>query len=425
MANTHKDIIIVPNRSSDTADPNISFRGANSASNTEITLRVYPDSNGTLSFEGSAGQLFSITNDLTGTIFSVNDVSGIPSLEIDASGFIELAAFGGNVGIGEANTSNINAKLYVKGDLNTIGNVGIGGTTSNSAYIAFYGIPSDGAPPQTPYRHTYIGERMWGNTIDNSELFIYKGNDASNDRIRILSSNYLLNVYNLSFATTNTFEEMATANSNVAISIANSTFVGIGMMNPTEQLHVSGNVNATNFILSTGVNVRQRTKKIVFRPESASYPATNFAQYKSVSGTNFPVESLAFDTTTEESAFFKFNADEYGSGNLTLKFHWYADANSTTGAGVVWEASLACITPDTDSQDIETKAFATVQNVADTHIGTTGQRLHVASLTLTNTDSITANDYCVLKVARKPGNASDTMTGDALLVEVDVEYSTI
>lgn len=96
MADSYKDIIITPNRSN-TADPKIEFRGGNTSVNTAITIQTYPTSNGTLSFEGSAGQLFSVTNDLTGTIFSVNDVSGIPSLEIFANGQINIAQFGGNV----------------------------------------------------------------------------------------------------------------------------------------------------------------------------------------------------------------------------------------------------------------------------------------------------------------------------------------
>ena len=53
---------------------------------TTIDIIPYNDL-GALSFEGSAGQLFSITNDLTsGSIFSVNDVSGIPSIDVDADG---------------------------------------------------------------------------------------------------------------------------------------------------------------------------------------------------------------------------------------------------------------------------------------------------------------------------------------------------
>ena len=76
MALSDKNILITPNRGQ-TADPQIVFSGATGFSGStggpyDITLYVYPDSDGTLSFEGTAGQLFSITNDLTGVIFSVN-----------------------------------------------------------------------------------------------------------------------------------------------------------------------------------------------------------------------------------------------------------------------------------------------------------------------------------------------------------------
>jgi hypothetical protein len=71
--------------------------------------------NGTLSFEGSAGQLFSITNNLTsGSIFSVNDVSGIPSIDVDADGTIQIGPYGGNLGVG---TTNPTSKLTVIGDV--------------------------------------------------------------------------------------------------------------------------------------------------------------------------------------------------------------------------------------------------------------------------------------------------------------------
>ena len=69
-----------------------------------------------LDIQGSAGQLFSVTNNLTsGSIFSVNDVSGIPSIDVDANGTIQLAPFGAteNVGVG---TTNPTAKLHVVGD---------------------------------------------------------------------------------------------------------------------------------------------------------------------------------------------------------------------------------------------------------------------------------------------------------------------
>jgi hypothetical protein len=133
MANTYKNIVVTPNIGSATDDPKIVFSGANTSTNTDITLRVYPTSNGTLSFEGSAGQLFSITNQLTGTLFSVNDVSGIPSIEVLDTGLVKLAQYNGNVGIGTANASY---KLDVNGTARISGNLVFSNTTSNGITFA-------------------------------------------------------------------------------------------------------------------------------------------------------------------------------------------------------------------------------------------------------------------------------------------------
>jgi hypothetical protein len=77
--------------------------------------------NGTLSWEGSAGQLFSITNNLTsGSIFSVNDVSGIPIIDVNANSNVNIVAYGGSLGIG---TTAAIAKLDVRGDVNITGSI--------------------------------------------------------------------------------------------------------------------------------------------------------------------------------------------------------------------------------------------------------------------------------------------------------------
>lgn len=113
MALSDKDIIITPNRGQ-SADPRIEFRGADASSGPNtISLNVYPTDNGTLSFEGSAGQLFSVTNSLTGTIFSANDVSGVPSIEVLDTGLIKLGQYAGNVLIGTGTDEG--AKLHING----------------------------------------------------------------------------------------------------------------------------------------------------------------------------------------------------------------------------------------------------------------------------------------------------------------------
>jgi hypothetical protein len=83
---------------------------------------------------------------------------------------------------------------------------------------------------------------------------------------------------------------------------------------------------------------------------------------------------------------------------------------------------MAAITPDTDTQDIETDGLPTTTNVTDSHLGTVVQRLHRAVVTLTGAalDSLAAQDNAVLRVARVATDGADTMTGDAILTYVYV-----
>ncbi len=57
--------------------------------------------------QGSQGQLFSVTDDLSGSIFAVSDISGVPILDVNSSG---VSYFDGSLGIG---TDSPNSKLHV------------------------------------------------------------------------------------------------------------------------------------------------------------------------------------------------------------------------------------------------------------------------------------------------------------------------
>jgi hypothetical protein len=182
MANTYKNIVIVPNIGSLNADPKIVFSGANTTVNTDITLSVNPTSNGTISLDGNR-QLFSITNSMNGIVFSVNDVNGIPNIEVSDTGIIRLAQYNGNVIVG-SNTPNTLITANSTGALYT-GNIIIGGT--NSPGITF----SDGT------RQITAGGSGGGSSsgyLANSVIFAN-------------STGYLSNTTNLSFdSSTNTLK---------------------------------------------------------------------------------------------------------------------------------------------------------------------------------------------------------------------------
>lgn len=157
MANSDKNIRIVPNRNSSTDTPFIRFVGQN---NTPILLRVLDDN--TLSFEGTSGQLLSINNNLSsGWIFAVSDISGIPSFRVNADGTIGLAEYSGNIGIGTAGLTppfKITAGTNTATSTATPLTLSLGGTYSSTA----------GANPKL--RLYYDGTNSSGFGYSNNQL---------------------------------------------------------------------------------------------------------------------------------------------------------------------------------------------------------------------------------------------------------------
>jgi len=156
-------------------------------------------------------------------------------------------------------------------------------------------------------------------------------------------------------------------------------------------------------------------------PLGARFLASTFPQLKGIAGSNFPVVGLFYDAAADEAAFWPLVATNYGSGNLTAKVFWYADTASS--GDVMWGAAISAITANTDTQDIETDGLATENTATDSHLGTTGQRLHEIDITISNLDSVASGDFVHLRVRRVGSNGADTMTGDAALVGVRLSYS--
>lgn len=134
-----KDIIISTNKGN-ALPPEIEFK----ADGQSLYLLVLPNDGGTVSIEGSAGQLFAVTNSLTGVTFSANNQSGIPNIEAYDNGDVRLAEFGGVVQVGRspAYGLDINTRLHVSnGDYGGIETGGaIGGGVSIRAGTSRYDL---------------------------------------------------------------------------------------------------------------------------------------------------------------------------------------------------------------------------------------------------------------------------------------------
>lgn len=109
-------------------DGNIGIGESNPISKLEINVG---SSLTAFDVQGSEGQLFSITNNLTsGSIFSVNDVSGIPSIDVNADGTILLSPYTSTPRVGIGITTPTES-LHVAGNILATGTV----TQSSDANI--------------------------------------------------------------------------------------------------------------------------------------------------------------------------------------------------------------------------------------------------------------------------------------------------
>jgi hypothetical protein len=153
--------------------------------------------------------------------------------------------------------------------------------------------------------------------------------------------------------------------------------------------------------------------RAVFTPLSAEFPASNFPQL-TISNRR-PV--LAFDAATDETAYWTGIAPQGITGAVTVVVT-YAMASATTG-NIYWQAQLEAITAADATDTDAATSFDTANSGNGAVPGTAGYIAQI-SITMTNADSIAAADYFRLSVNRDADNASDTATGDAYLLAVEL-----
>jgi hypothetical protein len=127
-----KNIRITPNVGQ-VANPEIVFSGASDVLGPQnITLTVLPTENGTLTFQGSNGNILSITNSTTNSVFSVNSSSTNTSISVLPTGIVNFAPVNGRILIGPA-TDNTLDRLQVSGNTRLDGDLVVTGSFQTSS----------------------------------------------------------------------------------------------------------------------------------------------------------------------------------------------------------------------------------------------------------------------------------------------------
>jgi hypothetical protein len=129
------------------------------------------------------------------------------------------------------------------------------------------------------------------------------------------------------------------------------------------------------------------------------------------------LRTLDFDQTTEEGAQFHVAMPKSWNGG-TFSFIPYWTATSGSG-GVVWNARALLCNND-DALDV---AFGGSQDSIDTLIATGDQHIGPESNAITGSGTAGDDTDAIFEIRRITGHASDTLTADAKLIGVKINYN--
>ena len=196
------------------------------------SLSIYGSGSTVLDVQGSQGQLFSVTDSLEGTLMSVNDISGLPILEVTSDDKVVMGTYNQNT-------------LVVDGD-----KVGVG----------------TAAPTQ----------KLDVNGVIAIKGYNFADNDATYTKLYKAQSNsigmYLGGAGDPSNYYDNDYHYFRNSGGTVNRGVWNGTGLGVGITSPTDRLHVDGNIKTHGFL---NIDTSTTTPLIIQGTELISRPGSS------------------------------------------------------------------------------------------------------------------------------------------------------
>jgi hypothetical protein len=364
-----------------------------------------------LDIQGSQGQLFSVTDNLSGSLFSVNDISGLPILQVSSDDSVKLGTFNaeaikvsGSVAIITGSFSgSFSGNAFVQNG-NSFGATALLGTNDNQSLA----LETSGS---TRLFISSSGNVGIGTTTPNAKLDV-NGNTLVTGSITataaVTSGNTFANAVGMVLTTTSSRVQLYQAsgvdlayfdgaNTVNGLTLRNTGFVGIGKTTPNAKLDVSGSA-----IISGSLTVTGDITGSISNAISASYATTagNGGVTKISAGSNVnisPVNGLGDVTITS------FGTNLYNTATGSYGSFYDTGSVLATSATTIYSMSLS-------TTDISNGVYVSASNGDVTRLKFTNAGVYDIqfSAQFSNTDNSTQD---VVVWARKNGVNIDDSAG--------------
>ena len=321
-----------------------------SSSNQEQSLQLYGSGSTIFSIEGSRGTLFSIDDDESdGKLFSVNNVSGTPVLEVHEDNTVKIGkqdGFGIVISGSNPLPNDNDAKILITGSIHNVGstayfdtNITASGNISSSGYIS---ASSFNSPPSV------INQLTASYAISSSYAI-----SASHEIIKEVSSSY---ADTASFAQSGngifsgSFSGSFAGDGSELTAIPASGITGLNLSRiasgsvtasiaPNKGFEVNTNITASANISASGYISASEFIGLVTTAQTASYvDASNIRQpFTNLTSSNLLITGTASINllhTTYESSSIIFSSGSTKFGDTFDDFHQFTGSISSTGSYV-------------------------------------------------------------------------------------------